>query len=147
MPDFLYSDLLPVTESEIAYRRITEDYVSVFEANGKSFLQVEPEGLRLLTAEAMRDIAHLFRAEHLEQLAAILEDPEASDNDRFVAVELLKNANIAAGGVLPSCQDTGTAIIWGTKGERVVTGVDDAEYISRGAVSYTHLTLPTNREV
>ena len=132
MPDFLYSDLLPVTESEITYRRITEDYVSVFEANGKSFLQVEPEGLRLLTAEAMRDIAHLFRAEHLEQLAAILEDPEASDNDRFVAVELLKNANIAAGGVLPSCQDTGTAIIWGTKGERVVTGVDDAEYISRG---------------
>ena len=132
MPDFLYSDLLPVTESEIAYRRITEDYVSVFEANGKSFLQVEPEGLRLLTAEAMRDIAHLFRAEHLEQLAAILEDPEASDNDRFVAVELLKNANIAAGGVLPSCQDTGTAIIWGTKGERVVTGVNDAEYISRG---------------
>ena len=104
----------------------------MFEANGKSFLQVEPEGLRLLTAEAMRDIAHLFRAEHLEQLAAILEDPEASDNDRFVAVELLKNANIAAGGVLPSCQDTGTAIIWGTKGERVVTGVDDAEYISRG---------------
>ena len=132
MPDFLYSDLLPVTESEITYRRSTEDYVSVFEANGKSFLQVEPEGLRLLTAEAMRDIAHLFRAEHLEQLAAILEDPEASDNDRFVAVELLKNANIAAGGVLPSCQDTGTAIIWGTKGERVVTGVNDAEYISRG---------------
>ena len=132
MPDFLYSDLLPVADSEITYRRITEDYVSVFEASGKSFLQVEPEGLRLLTAEAMRDIAHLFRTEHLAQLAAILEDPEASDNDRFVAVELLKNANIAAGGVLPSCQDTGTAIIWGTKGERVVTDVDDAEYISRG---------------
>ena len=132
MPDFLYSDLLPVADSEITYRRITEDYVSVFEANGKSFLQVEPEGLRLLTAEAMRDIAHLFRTEHLAQLAAILQDPEASDNDRFVAVELLKNANIAAGGVLPSCQDTGTAIIWGTKGERVVTDVDDAEYISRG---------------
>ena len=132
MPDFLYSDLLPVADSEITYRRITEDYVSVFEASGKSFLQVEPEGLRLLTAEAMRDIAHLFRTEHLAQLAAILEDPEASDNARFVAVELLKNANIAAGGVLPSCQDTGTAIIWGTKGERVVTDVDDAEYISRG---------------
>jgi len=132
VPDFLYSDLLPVADSEITYRRITEDYVSVFEASGKSFLQVEPEGLRLLTAEAMRDIAHLFRTEHLAQLAAILEDPEASDNDRFVAVELLKNANIAAGGVLPSCQDTGTAIIWGTKGERVVTDVDDAEYISRG---------------
>ena len=132
MPDFLYSDLLPVADSENTYRRITEDYVSGFEASGKSFLQVEPEGLRLLTAEAMRDIAHLFRTEHLAQLAAILEDPEASDNDRFVAVELLKNANIAAGGVLPSCQDTGTAIIWGTKGERVVTDVDDAEYISRG---------------
>ena len=113
MPEFLYSDLLPVADSEIVYRKLTEGYVSTFEANGLSFLKVEPEGLRLLTAEAMRDIAHLFRPEHLVQLAAILDDPEASDNDKFVAVELLKNANIAAGGVLPSCQDTGTAIIWG----------------------------------
>ncbi|HJL98289.1 MAG: fumarate hydratase [Acidimicrobiales bacterium] len=132
MPEFLYSDLLPSGESEIAYRKITEDYVSTFEAGGMSFLKVEPEGLRLLTAEAMRDIAHLFRVEHLSQLSAILDDDEASDNDRFVAIELLKNANISAGGVLPSCQDTGTAIIWGTKGERVVTGADDAEAISRG---------------
>lgn len=132
VPEFLYSDLLPVADSEIVYRKLTEDYVSTFEANGLSFLKVEPEGLRLLTAEAMRDIAHLFRPEHLVQLAAILDDPEASDNDKFVAVELLKNANIAAGGVLPSCQDTGTAIIWGTKGERVITDVDDAEHISRG---------------
>ena len=121
VPEFLYSDLLPSGESEIAYRKITEDYVSTFEAGGMSFLKVEPEGLRLLTAEAMRDIAHLFRVEHLSQLSAILDDDEASDNDRFVAIELLKNANISAGGVLPSCQDTGTAIIWGTKGERVVT--------------------------
>lgn len=132
MPEFLYSDVLPVGDSEITYRKITDDYVSTFEAGGRRFLKVEPEGLRLLTAEAMRDIAHLLRPGHLAQLALILEDPEASANDRFVAVELLKNANIAAGGVLPGCQDTGTAIIWGTKGERVVTDVDDAEVISRG---------------
>ncbi len=132
MPEFLYSDVLPVGDSEITYRKITDDYVSTFEAGERRFLKVEPEGLRLLTAEAMRDIAHLLRPDHLAQLALILEDPEASANDRFVAVELLKNANIAAGGVLPGCQDTGTAIIWGTKGERVVTDVDDAEVISRG---------------
>jgi len=132
VPEFLYSDVLPVGDSEITYRKITDDYVSTFEAGERRFLKVEPEGLRLLTAEAMRDIAHLLRPDHLAQLALILEDPEASANDRFVAVELLKNANIAAGGVLPGCQDTGTAIIWGTKGERVVTDVDDAEVISRG---------------
>ena len=132
MPEFLYSDLLPTGDSEIVYRKITDDYVSTFEAGGRRFLKVEPEALRLLTAEAMRDIAHLLRPGHLTQLAAILEDPEASPNDRFVATELLKNANIAAGGVLPGCQDTGTAIIWGTKGERVITDVDDAEVLSRG---------------
>ncbi|MBK02561.1 MAG: fumarate hydratase [Acidimicrobiaceae bacterium] len=132
MPEFLYSDLLPTGPSDVVYRKITDEYVSTFEAGGRRFLKVEPEGLRLLTAEAMRDIAHLLRPGHLAQLAEILEDPEASANDRFVAVELLKNANIAAGGVLPGCQDTGTAIIWGTKGERVVTDVDDAEVLSRG---------------
>ena len=132
MPEFLYSDLLPTGDSEIVYRKITDDYVSTFEAGGRRFLKVEPEALRLLTAEAMRDMAHLLRPGHLTQLAAILEDPEASPNDRFVAIELLKNANIAAGGVLPGCQDTGTAIIWGTKGERVITDVDDAEVLSRG---------------
>jgi len=132
VPEFLYSDLLPTGDSEIVYRKITDDYVSTFEAGGRRFLKVEPEALRLLTAEAMRDMAHLLRPGHLTQLAAILEDPEASPNDRFVAIELLKNANIAAGGVLPGCQDTGTAIIWGTKGERVITDVDDAEVLSRG---------------
>tara|TARA_A100000164_G_C21940371_1_gene790337 strand:+ start:950 stop:2584 length:1635 start_codon:yes stop_codon:yes gene_type:complete len=137
--EFLYSDILPTTESAVPYRKITEEYVSTFEADGLKFLKVEPEGLRLLTAEAMRDIAHLFRTEHLAQLSLILSDPEASDNDRFVATELLRNANIAAGGVLPSCQDTGTAIIWGTKGERVVTGSDDGEAISRGVFD-TYLT-------
>ncbi len=139
MTEFLYSDILPTTESAVPYRKITEEYVSTFEAGGLKFLKVEPEGLRLLTAEAMRDIAHLFRTEHLAQLSLILSDPEASDNDRFVATELLRNANIAAGCVLPSCQDTGTAIIWGTKGERVVTGSDDGEAISRGVFD-TYLT-------
>jgi fumarate hydratase class I len=124
--------MLPLGDADITYRKLTGDHVSTFEAGGQRFLQVEPEGLRLLTATAMRDIAHLLRTEHLTQLASILDDPEASENDRFVAVELLKNANIAAGGVLPSCQDTGTAIVWGYKGERVVTGADDAEVISRG---------------
>lgn len=132
MPEFLYSDLLPTGDSDVVYRKVTDEYVSTFEAGGRQFLKVEAEGLRLLTAEAMRDIAHLLRPGHLAQLAQILEDPEASANDRFVAVELLKNANIAAGGVLPGCQDTGTAIIWGTKGERVITDVDDAEVFSRG---------------
>ncbi len=135
MPEFTYSDLLPLgvgQADDITYRKITGDYVSTFEAGGRTFLQVDPEGLRLLTAEAMRDIAHLLRPAHLAQLSSILDDPEASPNDRFVAVELLKNANIAAGGVLPSCQDTGTAIVWGYKGERVITDADDAEAISRG---------------
>jgi fumarate hydratase class I len=132
MPEFLYSDLLPVGEADISYRKLTDRYVSTFEAGGRNFLHVEPEGLRLLTAEAMRDISHLLRPAHLEQLASILDDVEASANDRFVAIELLKNANIAAGGVLPSCQDTGTAIVWGHKGERVITDSDDAEAISRG---------------
>ena len=96
VPEFLYSDLLPTGDSETVYRKITDDYVSTFEAGGRQFLQVEPEALRLLAAEAMRDIAHLLRPGHLAQLATILEDPEASPNDRFVATELLKNANIVS---------------------------------------------------
>ncbi len=135
MPDFEYADLLPIGmggEDTTTYRKLTDDYVSTFEAGGRRFLQVDPEGLRLLTAEAMRDISHLLRPDHLRQLSSILDDPEASANDRFVAIELLKNANIAAGGVLPSCQDTGTAIVWGYKGERVITDANDAEAISRG---------------
>ncbi|MCB0990350.1 MAG: fumarate hydratase [Acidimicrobiales bacterium] len=132
MADFAYSDLLPLGQDTTTYRKLTDDHVSTFEAAGHTFVKVEPEGLRLLAAEAMRDIAHFLRTEHLESLAHILEDPEASDNDRFVATELLKNANIAAAGVLPMCQDTGTAIIMGKKGQRVYTGFDDAEALSRG---------------
>ena len=117
--------LLPLGADDTPYRLLTTDHVSTFEAGGRRFLQVEPEALTLLTSRAMLDIAHLLRPGHLAQLRAILDDPEASPNDRFVALELLKNACIAAGGVLPSCQDTGTAIVKGKKGEHVLTGGGD----------------------
>jgi fumarate hydratase class I len=132
MSDFVYQDPLPLGPDDTPYRLLTADGVSTFSANGHEFLQVDPEVLTLLTAQAMRDIAHLLRPGHLAQLSSILDDPEASDNDRFVALELLKNANIAAGGVLPSCQDTGTAIVKGKKGQLVFTGGGDEAAIARG---------------
>jgi len=132
MQEFQFQDMLPLGKDETPYRLVTKDHVSTFEAAGKTFLQVAPEALTLLTREAMRDISHLLRPGHLAQLARILEDPEASSNDRFVALELLKNANIAAGGVLPSCQDTGTAIVMGKKGQYVLTGGNDEAAIARG---------------
>jgi fumarate hydratase class I len=142
MSDFEYTDLLPVGADETPYRLLTTDGVSVVEAAGRSFLQVEPEALRLLTFEAMRDIAHLLRPGHLQQLANILDDPEASPNDRFVALDLLKNANIAAGGILPMCQDTGTAIVMGKRGQHVLTPGLDEEAISRGIYqAYNALNL------
>ena len=110
---------------------LTKDHVSTFDAVKKTFLSVEPEALTLLAETAMRDIAHLLRPGHLAQLRKILDDPEASPNDKFVALDLLKNANIAAGGVLPMCQDTGTAIVMGKKGQFVVTGGGDEEAIAR----------------
>ncbi len=142
MTEFAYSDLLPLGPDTTNYRLVSTDGIGTFEALNKTFLKVEPEALRLLTAEAMRDIAHFLRTEHLEQLARILEDPEASPNDQFVAAELLRNANIAAAGVLPMCQDTGTAIIMGKKGERVVTFADDAKWLSHGVYdTYTQTNL------
>ncbi|MCB9673167.1 MAG: fumarate hydratase, partial [Alphaproteobacteria bacterium] len=107
MTDFRYEKMLPVGPDTTEYRLLTSDGVSTFEAHGQTFLEVKPEALTALTSAAMKDIAHLLRTSHLEQLAKILKDPEASANDRFVALDLLKNANIAAGGVLPMCQDTG----------------------------------------
>ena len=130
--DFRYSDLLPIGPDETPYRLLTTEGVSTFEADGQTFLQVAPEAIRLLTAEAMHDIAHYLRPAHLAQLRRIIDDPEASGNDRFVALDLLKNVNISAGGVLPMCQDTGTAIVMGKKSEGVLTGVDDGVAISRG---------------
>jgi fumarate hydratase class I len=141
-PEFRYSDLLPTGPDHTPYRRITTEGVSTFEAGGRRFLQVDPEAIRLLTAEAMHDIAHYLRPAHLAQLRRIIDDPEASGNDRFVALDLLKNVNISAGGVLPMCQDTGTAIVMGKKSEGVLTGADDAEAISRGVFdAYTKLNL------
>ncbi|MCB9524275.1 MAG: fumarate hydratase [Myxococcales bacterium] len=132
MADFGYSPLLPLGEDTTVYRKLSSDGVSTFQANGQTFLKVEPQALTELTRVAMGDIAHLLRTSHLQQLRTILDDPEASANDKFVATELLKNAVIAAGRVLPSCQDTGTAIVKGKKGQRVFTGFDDEEAIARG---------------
>ena len=140
--DFNYSDLLPLGADETEYRLLTTEGVSTFTAGGRTFLQVEPEVLQALTAEAMHDISHYLRTAHLAQLRRIIDDPEASGNDRFVALDLLKNANISAGGVLPMCQDTGTAIVMGKKSEGVLTGAVDEEWISRGVYdAYTKLNL------
>ena len=132
-PDFTYTDLLPLGEDTTPYRLLTTDGVSEVELGGRTFLEVDDEALRLLSAEAIRDISHLLRPGHLQQLADILDDPEASANDRFVATELLQNASIASGFVLPGCQDTGTIIIKGKKGQQVLTGGDDKVPLARGA--------------
>ena len=142
MPEFAYTDLLPTGPDQTPYRLLTTEGVSVVSAAGRDFLQVEPEALRLLAHTAMRDIAHLLRPAHLAQLRRILDDPEASANDRFVALDLLKNANIAAGGVLPMCQDTGTAIVSAKRGQHVLTDGADASHLSRGIYdAYTSLNL------
>ena len=142
MPEFDYTDLLPLGPDETEYRLITTEGVRRVEAAGRTFLEVEPEALRLLTETAIHDISHYLRASHLAQLRKIIDDPEASGNDRFVALDLLKNAAIAAGGVLPLCQDTGTAIVMGKRGRHVLTDGRDAEHISRGVFdAYTRLNL------
>ena len=141
-PEFRYSDLLPIGADDTPYRLVSTEGVSTFEADGRTFLRVEPSALRLLTAEAMHDIAHYLRPAHLAQLRTIIDDPESSANDRFVALDLLKNVNISAGGVLPMCQDTGTAIVMGKKSEGVLTGAEDGEAISQGVYdAYTKLNL------
>ncbi len=132
MTDLTFTELLPIGHDDTPYRLLTTEGVSTIEAAGRTFLQVEPEALTLLARTAFRDIAHWLRPAHLAQLRRILDDPEASPNDRFVALDLLKNANIAAGGVLPMCQDTGTAIVMGKRGELVLTGGDDERSISLG---------------
>ena len=129
---FAHSELLPLGPDTTEYRLLTTQGVSTFSTSEGTFLKVSPEAITLLTEHAMRDIAHLLRASHLQQLANILKDTEASDNDRFVALDLLKNASISAGGILPMCQDTGTAIVKAKKGQRIFTGGGDDEAISRG---------------
>jgi fumarate hydratase class I len=139
---FHYSELLPLGATETPYRLLTSDGVSTSQAGGRTILTVEPEALRALAFEAIRDISHLLRPGHLAQLASILQDPEASANDRFVALDLMKNANISAGGVLPMCQDTGTAIVMGKKGQYVWTSGTDEEHLSHGIYdAYQQLNL------
>ncbi len=139
MPEFAFTELLALGPDNTDYRLLTTDGVSTIDTPAGTFLRVAPEALTLLTATAMRDIAHQLRPAHLQQLRNILDDPEASDNDHFVALDLLKNANIAAGGVLPMCQDTGTAIIKAKKGQFVLTGGGDEAAIARGVYN-TYLT-------
>ena len=139
MPEFAFTELLPLGPDTTPYRLVSPDGVSTVDTPLGTFVRVAPEAITLLTETAMRDIAHLLRSAHLQQLRNILDDPEASDNDRFVALDLLKNANISAGGVLPMCQDTGTAIVKAKKGQYVFTGGGDEEAIARGVFN-TYLT-------
>src|SRR5260370_27936189 len=140
--EFTYEDLLRLGQDGTSYRRLSADGVTSRSAFGRNFTEIEPQVLTSLTAAAMQDIAHLLRPAHLRQLRAVLDDPEASPNDRYVARDLLKNACIAAGGVLPMCQDTGTAIVMGKPGQHVLTDGNDEEHIARGVYdAYTTLNL------
>jgi fumarate hydratase, class I len=142
MSEVEFHELFPLGEDDTPYKKLTSDYVSTATFEGERVVKVAPEALTMLTREAFIDCSHLLRPAHLASLAAILEDPEASSNDRFVAYDLLKNANIAAGKVLPMCQDTGTAIVMAKKGQRVWTGYDDAAAISAGIRrTYTETNL------
>jgi fumarate hydratase, class I len=142
MAEFSFTELLPLAHDDTPYRKISDGGVSRHQAFGRNFLEVDPQALTVLTTTAMRDIAHLLRPAHLRQLRSILDDPEASPNDRYVARDLLKNACIAAGGVLPMCQDTGTAIVMGKRGQHVLTDGRDEEHIARGVFdAYTTLNL------
>ena len=132
MPEFHYQPIFEHGSDETEYRHLTSDHVTTVPLNGREILEITPQGLARMSKEAMDDMAHLLRASHLAQLKKILDDPEASQNDRFVALELLKNASIASARVLPGCQDTGTAIAIGYKGQRVFTEGDDAEALSQG---------------
>jgi fumarate hydratase class I len=141
-PEFHYQDPFPLTEDKTEYSHLSSDYVEESEFDGKPILKIQPEALTLIAQAAMRDIAFFLRPDHLEMVSAILEDPEASDNDRNVALTLLKNAEVSSHGILPFCQDTGTAIIMGKKGQQVWTGGNDAEALSKGVYNtYTKENL------
>ncbi|HCA09026.1 MULTISPECIES: fumarate hydratase [Chryseobacterium] len=130
--DFRYQDPYPIQKDDTVYKKLTSDYVKVEQLGEREILTIDPKGLELLAEEAMADVSFMLRSSHLESLRKIIDDPEATDNDRFVAYNLLQNAAVAVEGALPSCQDTGTAIVMGKKGESVYTGVDDGEYLSKG---------------
>jgi fumarate hydratase class I len=130
--DFIYQDPYPILKDDTQYKKLSSDFVTVAQFENREILTVDPKGLELLAQEAMNDVSFMLRTAHLQKLQNILNDPEASDNDRFVAYNLLQNAAVAIEGLLPSCQDTGTAIVMAKKGENVFTGVDDAEWLSKG---------------
>jgi len=141
-PEFSYSDLLPIGKDTTTYRNLGSTGVSVEKIGNREILSIAPEAIEMLTSTAIHDISHYLRTAHLEQLASILKDPESSPNDRFVALDLLKNANISAGGILPMCQDTGTALVMGKKGQNVFTESKDEEVISKGIYNaFTTLNL------
>ena len=130
--DFIYQDPYPILKDDTQYKKISSEYVKVEKLGDREILTIDPKGLELLSEVAMNDVSFMLRTKHLKSLANILDDPEATDNDRFVAYNLLQNASVAIDGELPSCQDTGTAIVMAKKGENVYTGVDDAEWLSKG---------------
>ena len=132
MADFIYQEPFPIQEDKTKYRLLTKDYVKVVECDGRKILKVDPAGLELLSKAAYSDVSFYLRAAHLQKLRNILDDPEATDNDKFVAYTMLLNQCVAAEGELPTCQDTGTAICIAHKGEDVWTGADDAECIAKG---------------
>ena len=141
-PEFFYQDPLPLSKDDTPYRLLTKEYVSVAKFDGKDILKIEPEALTLLANEAIRDVSFLLRTPHLKKVAAILKDPAASDNDRYVALAMLRNADTSSKGILPFCQDTGTATVFGKKGQQVWTGVKDEEHLSKGIYkTYTEENL------
>src|SRR5664279_1339901 len=148
IPPFRYQEPFPLGKDETAYRLLTRDFVSTTTFEGREILKVDPEALACLASQAMRDCSFLLREKHLKQVAAILDDPEASENDRYVALTLLRNAEISAEGILPFCQDTGTATVIGRKGQQVWTGANDAEYLSKGIYqTYTEENLRYSQTV
>ena len=148
MPEFAYASPFPLGPDDTKYRQLTSEHVSIGQFEGQEILKVAPEALTMIAREALRDVSFLYRAAHLEKVAAILSDPESSPNDRGVALTLLKNAEVAARMQLPMCQDTGTATIFAKKGQRVFTGVKDEEWLSRGVFeTYTKENLRYSQTV
>jgi len=138
MTQFDYTPMFPLGEDDTEYRLLSKDFVKVESFNGRDVLVVDQAALELVSEKAFKDVAHLYRSSHLEKLKGIIDDPESSDNDRYIALELLKNAVISADMVYPMCQDTGTAIVMGKKGQGIWTGFDDEEALSKGVfTAYT----------
>src|SRR5688500_15244567 len=131
-PEFVYQDPFPLEKDDTKYRLLSQDHVSLTTFDGKEILKVEPKALTYVANEAIRDVSFLLRTAHLQKVAGILKDPKASDNDRFVAMAMLRNADTASKGILPFCQDTGTATVFAKKGQQVWTGVKDEEYLAKG---------------